>query len=553
MALSGQELLEYACTQFEDGVYDAALEAFILAYTKLYEQEWVLQNIYDCYVSGNEAEFRKAYEAWQNHANIPTNYEECLLDFIPYREGEYYIYDREIQNFRGIFSTNSIQNAARGNCFQEMEFSAMATVADWDWRKMPEALAEAEHRKVYVICNDRNRCGSFFKIPELADTASNIMLFSDEQEIQAYFHKHTAEYLPRIYGGTAENKKVLEELVEQEHAYRLTPEGRNTDNVFLTIAIPTYHRGKCVLKRLENLLSMMYDAEIEIAVSKNGIGVEEEEYARAGQAGDARLLYYDHGRDLIYWENWLYAAGMAHGKYVLFVSDEDDVVVEALEHYFKLLTDAPKLNVVRAKTVFQYAYLSERSYAERGILAFVNLFLKQNYLSGLIVRKEDFIEEDFAGLGRFSENAFYGSYPHEWWTAVLGQKGDNLIEPVVLIQEADGVPQNASEVVINGYATYEGRLQQFQGMIEFLQWIMKDNAEGAAAGLNIAIRKTIYLFGMARGYGYDIEHYEEWLDKFCRVVLDIIDTFDLSEQQKLTLLQTLQYYLINELKKYQTS
>ena len=39
MALTGQQLLDYACGQFENGAYDAALEAFILAYTKAYEQE----------------------------------------------------------------------------------------------------------------------------------------------------------------------------------------------------------------------------------------------------------------------------------------------------------------------------------------------------------------------------------------------------------------------------------------------------------------------------------------------------------------------------------
>ncbi len=551
MALSGQELLEYAGTQFDHGAYDAALEAFILAYTKVYEQEWILHTIYDCYMSGNEAEFRKAYEAWQRHVNAKTEYENCLLDFIPYREGEYYIYDREIQNFRGIFSIGSIQNAVREKCFQEMEFSALAAVKDWDWRKMPEVLAEAGCRKVYVVCHDVNRCSSFFKIPELADAASHIMLFSDEEEFQAYFHKHTAEYLPRIYGGTEEEKKALAEIVEQEHTYRLTPEGRNTDNVLLTIAIPTWHRGNCILKRLENLLPMIYDAEIEITISKNGIGFYEEEYAKAGQTGDARLLYYDHDKDLVYWENWLYAAGMAHGKYVLFVSDEDDVVLGGLEHYFKLLTDYPELNVVRAKTAFQYGYISDRSYGKKGIGAFINLFLKQNYLSGLIVRREDFIRENFMRLKQFENNTFFGSYPHEWWCAILSQIGDNVIEPVILIQEKDGVPQDASEVVINGYATYEGRQQQFLGMIEFLRWMMEGKAEGVTAGLDMTIRKTVYLLEMARGYGYDIEHYEEWIDKFCRMAMDAVDTFDLSEEQKLKLLLTLQYACTDALKEYQ--
>lgn len=549
MALTGQELLDYACTQFENRAYDAALEAFILAYTKGYEKEWVLENIYSCYMAGNEAEFQKKYEHW-NTCGKPE-YESLTLDFIPYREGEYYIYDKEIENFRGLFSMDSVKNVVRQADLQQMEFSALAVTMNWDWNNQPEILAEAGYHKIYTVCEDMNRCASFFKIPELEEYAKNIMLFSDMGRLQCYFHEHTSVYLPKMCIGTEEEKNMLLDFINREHKYRLTPEGRNTDNVLLTIAIPTWHRGNCVLRRLENLLSMIYDAEIEITISKNGTGVEEEEYKRVGQTDDARLLYYDHGRDLIYWENWLYAAGMAHGRYVLFVSDEDDVVLGALEHYFRLLTDYPKLNVVRAKTAFQYGDISERSYGEEGLTAFKNFFLKQNYMSGLIFRREDFIGEDFVGLGRFSENAFYESYPHEWWSAVLGQKGDNLMEPVVLIQEKDGVPQNASEVVINGYATYEGRLQQFRGMVDFLHWMMGNNAEGVVAGLDMAIRKTIYLLGLARGYGYDIEHYEEWLDKFCRMAIDAVDIFDLSEEQKLTILQTLQYICIGALNEYQ--
>lgn len=549
MSLNGQELLNYACGQFEKGIYDAALEAFILAYAKGVEKEWILDNIYNCYMTGNEDEFRKAYESI--YAN-DIFYEECILDFIPYRDGEYYIFDKEIQKFRGIFSLKNVTNAERQECLEKNEFSALAVAFDWDWSKQPDILKEAGYRKVYVVSEDKNRCLSFFKIPELKEYARSIMIFSDVDEFQQYFHKYTAEYLPRMYAGTSdEQQQRLIEAVEQEHAYRLTPEGRNTDNVLLTIAIPSWHRGNCVLKRLENLLPMIYDAEIEITISKNGTGVYEEEYAKAGQAGDARLLYYDHGRDLVYWENWLYAVGMAHGKYVMFVSDEDDVVLGALEHYFKILTDYPELNVVRAKTAFQYGYISDRSYGKKGVNAFINFFLKQNYLSGLMVRRDDFIREDFMRLKQFEDNAFFASYPHEWWCAVLSQKGDNVIEPVILIQEKDGVPQNASEVVINGYATYEGRLQQFQGRVEFLQWMMDGNTEGVTAGLDITIRKTIYLLEMARGYGYDIEHYEEWVDKFCRMAMDAIDVFDLNEEQKLKLLLTLQYACTDALKKYQ--
>lgn len=36
------------------------------------------------------------------------------------------------------------------------------------------------------------------------------------------------------------------------------------------------------------------------------------------------------------WENVIY---LSHGKYVLMVSDEDDVILSALEHYLKILKE----------------------------------------------------------------------------------------------------------------------------------------------------------------------------------------------------------------------
>ena len=48
MAIEETELLEYACQKFQDEKYDEALEAFVLAFQKGYEKDWVKENIYKC-------------------------------------------------------------------------------------------------------------------------------------------------------------------------------------------------------------------------------------------------------------------------------------------------------------------------------------------------------------------------------------------------------------------------------------------------------------------------------------------------------------------------
>lgn len=92
------DLLEYGCKKFQEEKFDEALEAFVLAYCKGYEREWILDNVYRCYMEGNQEEFQRAYALLQVEEQMP--YEECILDFIPYKEGEYYIFDKEQRTFK---------------------------------------------------------------------------------------------------------------------------------------------------------------------------------------------------------------------------------------------------------------------------------------------------------------------------------------------------------------------------------------------------------------------------------------------------------------------
>lgn len=549
MAFENRELMEYACVRFEEGKYDEALESFALLYMRGYEQKWIIETVYDCYMAENDGEFRKAFQPFEEKNK--DIYEECILDFIPYRDGEYYIFDKELGIFRGVFSVPDLKKTDLRPVFQEMEFSGAVLELDWDWSKEKPVLAAARNRKIYAICHDRKRCMSFFKIPELADYMNNIRLFSDVLEFQDYFHQNTSAYLPRILLGNKDTIEKLDNIIDQEHQYRLTPEGRNTENVLLTIGIPTYNRGNLLLKRLENLRNMVYDSEIEIAISKNGTELYQEEYEEAGRISDARINYFGYNKTLNPTENWHHVVEMAHGKYVLFVSDEDDVVTEALDHYLKVLKDYPDTSLVRARTVFQNPNLEDR-YAKKGIESLKLMFLSQNYLSGLIVRKKDFIEADLLKLEQYGNNAFYRNYPHEWWCAILTRSGAAMTDSTVLISEGESMMTEAlkaareagdadeDEGILPAYSTYEARLEQFQGYVEFIHIIFQGNVEEVIFGLEQAIRKTTYLLSLARRYKYKCEIYESMVGRFCKMAMGAVEEFDLEDEDKIYLLGVLE-------------
>lgn len=116
-----EELLyTYACEKFEQQKYDEALEAFILLYGKGYERDWIKNSIYQCYVDGNESQFESVFEL---HAKgIKVNYEDCKIDFVPYKDGQYYMFDKEIQQFIGIFSIDDFMQTEPDPLLKQKNF-----------------------------------------------------------------------------------------------------------------------------------------------------------------------------------------------------------------------------------------------------------------------------------------------------------------------------------------------------------------------------------------------------------------------------------------------
>lgn len=121
MALNVDEVLELAYIKFEEKKYDQALELFIAVYNAGYEKKAILQNLYDCYISGNETVFRETF-GHRNGKKIDL-YDECNLDFYPYKDGEYYIYNRIEEKFEGVFSSEKLEQTKQEQILDVLEFS----------------------------------------------------------------------------------------------------------------------------------------------------------------------------------------------------------------------------------------------------------------------------------------------------------------------------------------------------------------------------------------------------------------------------------------------
>lgn len=558
--MENAQLLDYAVEQFQQGNYDAALEAFILAYGKGYEQEWVIQNIYSCYMSENAEVFRTVYERYAADSGIA--YEDCILDFVPYRDGEYYIFDKEKGIFRGAFSVQELENTEIEGDLRQIEYSAAVLVMSWNWREQLNVLARAKEHRLYVISSDMRRICSFFKLPELEAYMRNVKIFSDLQQFQDYFHENTSVYLPHVIFAAQEERVALLETIEKEHQYRLTPEGRNTENILLTIGIPTHDRGNLLLERIKNLCKMPYDAEIEFAISKHGAQYYQNEYRSVEAMSDARINYVGCDEELGLSGNWQNVVKIAHGKFVLLVSDEDDVICSALEHYFKLLSDHESLGYVRAATMKQYP-LKEDKYFKQGKEAFEGGFLHQNYLSGAIYNKCMFEGADMAQYDlKYKDNDFFHFYPHMWWQVAMSFKGDYAEDTRRLISEGDSVWKEEMEKnahddaeknpkIIKSISSYEARLKQFRGMVALIKDCKEFDEELRKIAIFKAIGKTYFLMELANDICKDSEEeFTAWIEKLVDEVLAAMKELQIKSGDQKYALVNMMMWIDNTIKRF---
>lgn len=566
MTRSEEELLTYACDRFEEGNYGEALEAFVLAYTKGIEQEEILKNIYLCYMDGNDREFRETYE--KNMLRMGCSYEECVLDFIPCQKGEYFVFDKEKKIFSGKFSVQELQVAEADEYFQKIEFSAVALVLNWDWREYRHIFTEAKNRKLYGICHDAKRAASFAKIPELTEYMENIRIFATLKECREYFHRNTSVYLPLTMFGSEDEREALGQIFEEEHKYRLTPEGRNTGNVLLTIGIPTHDRGHLLLKRLENLRKLPYDAEIEFAISKNGTHYYQEEYKSVKNIRDARINYVGYNKELGMSKNWQNVIKISHGRFVMLLSDEDDVLLDALEHYLRFLSEHKECGIISPRTVNQRANIKADLYYKKGYEAFSKCFLWDNYISGMIYNRQLFVETDIAYWDEnYPENGFYKPYPHLWWQALMSFKGDYARNSRTLVLEGESVSSeetkkyrddNANEAGLadGGMdweypelpipSTYQSRLEQFQGGIDLIKDYFEGNDELKLEAWRALLNKTLYLMDMVyKFFGYKADEYPDWIERTLSEALVALDKLGIDKKVQKNLTESMLGYVNN--------
>lgn len=200
---------------FELEQYEQAVSDLIQAYEMGYEQDLILESIYQCFILPNEQEFRSNYERNSNgFTQLP--FEECILDFIPVYEDRFYIFNREEKKFQGMFALE--EAPVQGKTFIQ---SNILYTDVWDIREILSEMKENFRSAVYILLEELEpKFASFLKLanfPELY--LRNVLVFKNEMILRAYLEQCERFNLPQEI--IADNAEKYSKILFEVHQRRV--------------------------------------------------------------------------------------------------------------------------------------------------------------------------------------------------------------------------------------------------------------------------------------------------------------------------------------------
>ncbi|MBD5158376.1 MAG: glycosyltransferase family 2 protein [Butyrivibrio sp.] len=496
---------QQALELFEREDYEGAVELFIHLYEAGYEKEAILQILYDCFVTPNEAEFVKNYQ--NNCENLCDNdYNSLLLDFIPVSDTKYYIFHKALRQFFG-----SIDISGEVEEPKEAEIHSVLIADIWDLREMIPYIGMRGWNTCYILLGEnRNEFLSFLKLPDIQRKyLRNSMVFTDVEIMKQFFIKYPEHYIPKqiISGHPAEYREILYEL----HRIRLEDTQLERKNILLSVCIPSYGRGSICLENVQNILQVEYDAEIEIVVSNNGSTEDTEGYEAIKNLRDSRVTYHEFDENQGYGANVCKALELAKGQFIVFTSDEDFMKVENLHSYMNYLINNKTDGVIQAAGIGPNFRKTEEMHLKSGIDT-LKYMINNNYLTGVTlnsfwVRNNNVLQR----VAQNRENKFVSIYVHIALALLTAERTSASFSDIVLwvsVTEQDNVEESSQEIL--SYMHYNSRIEQQNSAIEFVENAMNLNSDELLSLIMERIGKTYILCKLA--YMTRMEAYRKLID-----------------------------------------
>jgi len=452
-----ENYLQLALQYFEKNEYEKAVVYFIAAYQEGDERECILQFLKDCFVNPNQEEFAIAYEKTRKCANLPE-YNELECMFIPVSEGKYYVFNEVVGVFDGIIDIDYM------NRDKDVVFDSLVIADFFTVQELYETCCEKNWKKIYCLLDKKSKLGlSICKIPEFqGKIGKKIVWLNDINDFVNYFQENRCEYLPTEIRGV--NHEELAEVVRTIHQERIEGKEDTRENIFLSVCIPSYNRGKLAYELVEELRTFFWDAEVEIVVSDNGSDVQKAYYDKIRDLNDSRIRFHRFSKNTRFQGNFQKVLQMAKGKFAILLSDEDHLNFRVLPQFLNLLCNCEGVGMLYANQVFD-----KTIFCAPGQNA-MTVAVDTNYVSGLCFNMEILEQvkaEEF--YNRYKNTSVGIYYPHFVYALKVAANYIVARVSIPVIEYGDEYGFNGEilkkKSIHSGLSDVEGRLQQFKDII----------------------------------------------------------------------------------------
>ena len=233
---------------------------------------------------------------------------------------------------------------------------------------------------------------------------------------------------------------------------------------FLSICIPTYNRGTIVYEGVKNTLNLNIE-DFEIVVSDNCSPDNTQDLLESIQ--DERVKYYknhyNNGAN-----NLLSVMKRATGKFLLLMSDEDDINLDGLQEVIKTIQKDPTLAVIITNCTNQVSNqtvlmrkISNNRYP-KGYEAIKAINFGLSYMSGIIYNKS-YLDDITNDVDIVDIEGRYGlGYTHMYLAYLMCEHGDLVTKNMIVCRHVrDGKRDKKTYFAFDGAWAYSPKGRTF--------------------------------------------------------------------------------------------
>lgn len=482
---------------------EMAVEMLEQAYNADVRRKEILDLLLQDFWEPNKTVFQEAYLyqtgellRMQRKLEIP-DFDSLPYYVFPVSDSRVMVYDRKKEQFLGWLDPGA--DLEKKNLKeQESFFPVIMDMKNSSLQDLLSYFYQNRDRRIYVIEKESEWLGLLMLLDILKKMPSVIPI-KGSREAAALFQESMCRLPEIVRIGAEELAAEIRDCLRKEHERRIRETGKEKMQPLLTIGIPSWNRGALAKRLVEKLCKLPYDVDLEILVSNNGSDKGVEEYYAVRDMQDSRISYTEFNENRMYYGNIAQVFRKAAGRWVMLLSDEDDVAPALLQNYMaKLEQFQEKAAVIRPGSTFQYYNLKE-DYQQAGEDAIIDYSLRNTYMSGATYNRKfmtnglvDKVEKTWI------DNYAYQIYAHMIYDWYMCLKGDFYQYAPVLVLEGKAEGADENKDMVYEYNKFANRMRQFNGYLDIINGMDEtEDKEKIILYITVCV-KTIVLLCLQR-------------------------------------------------------